>query len=194
MKKSIIFVILVLFAIIIFSLVIKINNNKKSEKTEESRVNDDNIKNENVSEELENMLDMPLPNEIVFYHDGIAHNFSHGTEEYKNIIKLNNLRKKGELLETYGLVVTGEIDKLKKDIDLLEYKCENFGTVYFNLENNYVVTLRHINFPNDNYEERAVAKNFWIIIEYDNKETPTYVCDGLADAKELVEYLKKVIV
>lgn len=161
------FVVLIPLLIIVIAIYITSNDNNE--------VNNDvlNLNNDNNPKEIVTLLEIPTPYLIIFYHNGQQKFFLKGTDEYNEIIKLNNKRDSGKL-GAMQLVV--DIDGLLKNTDMLEYTYQNHNSVYFNL-------------IKDEQLDKNNTETNWVSVGYDSKVFKQFIYSGLFSADEIINYL-----
>lgn len=150
------------------------DNNKKELKKE----NNTDIYDQNLASELKIELssNVKLPRKIIYYHKGVPYVFNYGSDEYNKIIALNNKRDNGNL-ESYFKLFHGSIYDLRLNIDMLEYYYDKNSSINFNLGAYEYISLSR---------EKRKVKFYWLY-------TGQLDYVGLAEPKELVEYLNSVI-
>lgn len=190
MQKNILMIgiIIVIIVIIIIIIIYIITTNKSNSANENNlttqlensvTTENDNGINNNVSnsnddanpKEIVSLIDIPKPDSIIFYHNGVQKKIIKGTDEFNEIIMLNNKRDSGKL-GPLQLVV--DINGLLKNTDMLEYAYENYDSVYFNL-------IKDEQLEKDN--------QFWVSVVYDSKVFKQFIYDGLLPANDLINYL-----
>lgn len=193
MKKINIFLMVVFISALALGVVILLNINNSNHNTNNN--NDliaDSINNTNTVEEdyreseitisVNTLLDIPSPNEVVFYRDGKEYIFEYGSKEYKKIIELNTFR---DSKINYTKCSFHSIEDIKNKIDLLEYRYIKNDSIYFNLTGiyDYIGVDGSTQFNGSPEEKREL---FWVY----NLGNYGY---GLKSSNELVEYINSII-
>lgn len=174
---------LVIAIIVIISISIIIINNNSNENSLKKQL-ENNIENNDNSDLTGNedpkyllsLLDIPMPNSIIFYHNGVKKSYTKGTKEFNEIIKLNNKRNNVELAPLQLVV---DIDYLIQNTDMLEYTYQNYNSIYFNL-----VKAEQLKIDNN-----VVSNENWVSVGYNPKVFNQFIYGGLLSADNLIAYL-----
>jgi len=178
----IIIVILVMIAIYIITTNNSANENNLTTPLENNISTDNNnevnndMPNSNIDvnpKDLEALIDIPIPDSITFYNNGIKKVFARGTDEFSKILMLNNKRDSGNL---GAMQLAVDLDGLLQNTDMLEYAYENYGSVYFNL-------IKDEQLRSDN------TTIGWVSVRYDTKVFNQFIYSGLLSADDLIDYL-----
>jgi len=185
-KKLVIGIIIVVIIVIITIYIITTNssanennitthleNNISTENNNEVNNDMSNLNSDENSKYLESLQDIPTPDSITFYHNGVQKTFVKGSDEFNKISMLNN-RRDGGNLGAMKLVVF--IDELLKNTEMLEYNYKNYKSVYFNL-------IKDEELKNDN------KKVNWVSVGYAPKVFNQFTYSGLLSADDLINYL-----
>lgn len=135
-----------------------------------------NSNNDNTPKYLESLLDIPIPDSIIFYNNNIQKEFINGTTEFNEIISLNTKRDSGKLA-TGALELVVDINNLLKNNNMLEYKYKNYEPIYFTL-------------ISDKELSKDYTKINWVSIGYDSKVFKQFIYAGLTSADNLINYLE----
>jgi hypothetical protein len=182
MKRNFLVIGIMIFIIVIIVMYIITNkknnivNENKSITQVENNITAENkseINNDNNPKEIVSLLEIPIPDSIIFYHNGVQKSFFKGSDEFNEIINLNNKRD-SDKLGALQLIV--DIDGLLKNTDMLEYVYQNYNSIYFNL-------IR------DEQLEKNNTDINWVSVGYDSKIFKQFIYSGLASADELINYL-----
>lgn len=122
---------------------------------------------------ISSLSDIPTPDLIIFYYNGLKKTFYRDTYEFNKIIDLNNKRD-DKNLSPLELVV--DIKELLANTNILEYFYQSYDSVYFNLIKDSEIKI-------DN-----TATN-WVLIGYDAKVFNQCIYGGVFPADELISYL-----
>lgn len=183
MKKNTLILSLLIVIIIIIILTFK-NNNENSLLTQLEKNNENNLSakvernkiNDNDDpKDLESLQEIPVPDLIIFYHNGVQKEFINGTKEFNEIISLNIKRDDGKLT-TGALKLAVDFDALLKNNDMLVYKYQNYEPIYFTLVDDEQL-------KNDN------TKTNWVSVGYDSRVFKQLIYGGLTSADDLINYL-----
>lgn len=190
-KKSLMLLISIIIIVIIAIITIYIITTNKSNSANESNltiqlensvttannneINNDvsNLNEDKAPKEIVSLLEVPIPDSIIFYHNGISKTFVKGSYEFNEIIKLNNKRDSGKL---GALQLVVDIAGLLQNTDMLEYNYENYDSVYFNL-------IKDEQLQNDNKLLN------WVSVGYDSKIFKQFIYSGLLSTDDLINYL-----
>jgi hypothetical protein len=157
------------------NLIIQLENSVTTENNNENNNESNNavsnLDDNETPKEIVSLLDIPTPDSIIFYHNGMKKTFVRGTDEFNEIIMLNNKRDSGKL---GALQLVVDINGLLQNTDMLEYAYGNYGSVYFNL-------IKDEQLENDN--------QFWVSVGYDSKIFKRFIYDGLLPADDLINYV-----
>lgn len=186
MFKKILVIGLISAIIAIITICIIITNSNKNESSLNSQVenntisdnNEDNnsITNLNSDENpqyLKSLQYIPTPDSITFCHNGVQKTFYKKTNEFNEIIKLNNKRDTKNL---GPMKLAVDIKGLMQNTDMLKYNYENYDPVYFNI-------IKDEQLKNNQTEVN------WVSVGYDSKIFNQFIYNGLLSADELINYL-----
>lgn len=172
-KKSIVIgVILFILCIIIIGIYIIIKNTELDKKSELKDTHEDYMYNHNYTypKELETIKEIPTPTSIIFYCEGKEYIFNYGEDNFNKIISLNNKRDVGNIGATQGLFFE---EKLKKEGMLLEYKYNNYDSIYFELARDNNSNLFSVGYSEEVFKQ--------------------YVYSGLDSCDKLLDYILSII-
>ena len=186
-KKNLVIGITIIVIIVIITIYITTTNNSANENNlttplennisteNNNEVNNDmsNLNSDVNPKDLESLLDIPTPDSIIFYHNGVQKTFVRGSDEFNEIITLNNKRDNRNL---GAMQLAVFMDELLQNNDMLEYAYENHGSVYFNL-------IKDEQLKNDD------KKLNWVSVRYDPKVFNQFIYSGLLSADDLINYL-----
>lgn len=186
MHKKILLIGLIIVIIAIITMYIIITNSNKNESNlntqiENNIISDNNEDNNNITnlngdqnpQDLKSLQDIPKPDSIIFYHNGVQRTFYKETKEFNEIIKLNNKRDTKNL---GPMKLAVDINGLIQNDDMLQYTYQNYDPVYINL-------IKDKELENNNIEIN------WISVGYDSKVFNQFIYGGLLSADELIDYL-----
>lgn len=122
---------------------------------------------------IESLIEIPLPDYIIFYHNEKEVKFEKNTYEYKKIISINNKRNTDNLGATKGLI---DIEYQKSKNDVLAYFYEDDGAIYFSLFDDLYIK-----------ENNKSSNRMWSL--YDKNVFYSYEYIGIGSAQELIDYL-----
>ncbi len=170
-KKNIVIGIIIL-CIVIIGIYIIIKNAELDKKSELKYTHEEYIYNNNYTypKELEELKEIPIPTSIIFYCEGKEYIFNYGEDTFNKIISLNNKRDAGNIGSTQGLFFE---EKLKKEGMLLEYKYNNYDSVYFELSIDKKSYLFSVGYSEDVFNQNVYS--------------------GLDSCDELLDYIFSII-